>query len=246
MHEVRRWGGVLGLLLAGCAASGPALREEAALDSACHEAERDEADTCLALLCDEAVCGFLRCEDVAEAVAEREAAGAAPGSVVKTRGTTAVSVYLPGSSPMRYWGRPLALPEEQGAVFIIPWHNHHRRHLLPSQQKLIDEADAKLNRPHEKHHIFPQAFKKWFERRGIDIHQWTMLIETSLHKSIHRGESGGPWNEAWWQFIMENEGKDVPQEKIWKHAWELCVRFRLMAPLLPYYGGPRLPPPVEF
>jgi uncharacterized lipoprotein (TIGR02269 family) len=237
---------LLGLLLAGCAASGPSVREEVALDTSCQEAERDEADTCLALLCDEQVCGFLRCEDVAEAVAERAGSDAAPGGVVKTRGTNAVSVYLPGSSPMRYWGRPLALPEERGAVFIIPWHHHHRRHLLPSQQKLIDEANAKLNRPHEKHHIFPQAFKAWFTLQGIDIHQWTMLIETTLHKSIHRGEYGGPWNEAWRQFIEERRGRTVTKEESWKHAWELCVRFGLMAPLLPYHGKTRLPPPIEF
>jgi uncharacterized lipoprotein (TIGR02269 family) len=248
MHALKCWGVLLGLLLAGCAASGPSLREEGAPDATCQEAERDEGETCLALLCDEEVCGFLRCEDVAEAVAEREAASATPGSVVKTwANPSAVSLYPPGYNPhLRHWGRPLLLPEERGAVFIIPWRNHHHRHLLPSQKQLIAEANERLNRPHEKHHIFPQAFKKWFKSKGIDIHQWTMLIETTLHKSIHRGESGGPWNEAWWQFIQENAGQDVSQEKIWKHAWELYVRFRLMAPLLPYYGGPRLPPPVEF
>jgi uncharacterized lipoprotein (TIGR02269 family) len=147
---------------------------------------------------------------------------------------------------MRYWGRPLALPEEQGAVFIIPWHNHRHRHLLPSQQRLIDEANAKLNRPHEKHHIFPQEFLEWFKGKGIDIHQWTMFIETALHKSIHRGEKGGPWNAAWRQFIRNPKNKDATKEDIWKHAWELCVRFGLMAPLQPYYGKARLPPPIEF
>jgi uncharacterized lipoprotein (TIGR02269 family) len=240
MHEVRRWGVLLGVLLAGCAASGPPLREEV---------EDTEAGSCLTFLCDEEVCGFFRCEDVAEAVVASEGEEAAPGSVVRTRGVgpSAVYLYPPGYNPhLRHWGRPLSAPEEQGAVFIIPWGNHHHRHLLPSQKQLIAEADARLNRPHEKHHIFPQAFKEWFRRRGINIHQWTMLIETGLHKRIHSGENGGPWNAAWFQFIQAHAGKPVTQEEIWKHAWELCVRFGLMAPLLPYYSKTPLPPPIEF
>jgi uncharacterized lipoprotein (TIGR02269 family) len=156
-------------------------------------------------------------------------------------------LYPPGYNPhLRNWGSPLRLPGEQGAVFVIPWGNHHHRHLLPSQKQLIEEANTRLNRPHEKHHIFPQEFKVWFKLKGIDIHQWTMLIETDLHKRIHRGKEGGPWNAAWRRFIEEKGGKQVTQEEIWKHAWELCVRFGLMAPLRPYYGGKPLPPPIEF
>jgi uncharacterized lipoprotein (TIGR02269 family) len=252
MKTMRTWNLLLGVLLAGCAASGPALSEEMAGLDTCHEASaREEADTCLALLCDEEVCGFFRCEDVAGGVATREGADSAPGGVVKTwANPNAVSLYPPGYNPhLRNWGSPLRLPEEQGAVFVIPWGNHHHRHLLPSQKQLIEEANARLNRPHERHHIFPQEFKVWFKRQGIDIHQWTMLIETDLHKRIHRGESGGPWNAAWRQFIRERRGgkqQQVTQEEIWKHAWELCVRFGLMAPLRPYYGRTSLPPPIEF
>jgi uncharacterized lipoprotein (TIGR02269 family) len=245
---MRTWGLLLGVWLAGCAASGPALlEEETALDATRQEPRSEEADTCLALLCDEEVCGFYRCEDVAGVVAAAEEAE--PGSVVRTwANPSAVSVYPPGYNPhLRHWGSPLRMPEEQGAVFVIPWKNHHHRHLLPSQKQLIEEANARLNRPHEKHHIFPQEFKEWFERQGIDIHQWTMLIEADLHKSIHRGASGGPWNAAWRQFIREKRrDKQVTQEEIWKHAWELCVRFGLMAPLRPYHGRTSLPPPIEF
>ena len=146
---------------------------------------------------------------------------------------------------MRYWGRPLPPFEPDGAVFIIPWRNHHLRQLLPSQRALIEDADKRLNRPHEKHHIFPQEFEEWFVRRGIDIHQWTMLIETDKHRGIHRGPSGGPWNAAWRQFIRSKE-RTATKEEIWKHAWELCVRFGLMAPLEPYFAKRRLPPPIGF
>jgi len=75
MNMMRRWGLLLGVLLAGCASSGPS-------SATFQEAEREEADACLALLCDEALCGFFRCEDVAEAMAVSEGAEVAPGGVV--------------------------------------------------------------------------------------------------------------------------------------------------------------------
>lgn len=250
MHGWMTWGVLLVGLLSGCAASGPSLREEETLEASSSVSEGDASNECLVFLCDEEVCGFFHCEGVALEAATSGGEEVASGRVVKTRGVGPVGVYLPGygHSPARYWGRPLPLPGEDSAVFFIPWRNHHLRHLLPSQQRLIEEADEKLNRPHEKHHIFPQAFKEWFEIHGIEIHQWTMFIETDLHRRIHRGESGGPWNEAWGQFIEEKrrQRRRPSKEEIWNHAWELCVRFGLMAPLQPYYGRPKLPPPVEY
>ncbi|WP_375769879.1 TIGR02269 family lipoprotein [Archangium gephyra] len=244
MNTMRCWGLLLGVWLAGCAASGPSSR------ASFQEAESEAADTCVALLCDEEVCGFFRCEDVAaDAVSSREgadAAGVEPGRVVLARtGSTTVGINLPSPvTPMRYRGWPLRYPGEREPIFVIPWKNHHLRNLLPSQKQLIAEANARLNRPHEKHHIFPQEFKAWFKEQGVDIHQWTMLIEKQLHERIHRGARGGPWNEAWRQFIKANPG--ATKEEIWKHAWELCVRFGLFAPLQPYYGSVRLPPPIPY
>ncbi|MFY0526653.1 TIGR02269 family lipoprotein [Archangium gephyra] len=245
MKTMRCWGLLLGVLLSGCAASGPS-------SATFQEAEREEADVCLALLCDEELCDFFRCEDVtADVVSASEGsdgAGAEPGRVVLARTgstSTTVGIRLPSPvTPMRYRGWPLRYPGEREPIFVIPWKNHHLRNLLPSQKQLIAEANARLNRPHEKHHIFPQEFREWFKEKGIDIHQWTMLIEKQLHERIHRGARGGPWNDAWRQFKNLNGG--ATQEEIWKHAWELCVRFGLYSPLQPYYGSVRLPPPIPF
>ncbi|WP_395813051.1 TIGR02269 family lipoprotein [Archangium minus] len=248
MKTWRLWGLLLAVVLSGCTASSPLLREEGPLATTCVEAEREETGSCLSLLCDEEACGFFRCEDVSAAVAASEDADEAEdesGSVVRTR-TGTVGIRLPSPvTPMRYRGWPLRLPEDREPIFVIPWKNHHLRNLLPSQKQLLQEAELRMRRPHEKHHIFPQEFRAWFTRNGIDIHQWTMLIETAQHRRIHRGPSGGPWNAAWRQFRKER-GPNVTKEEMWKYAGELCVRFGLMAPLRPYYGRTQLPPPIEF
>ena len=98
-----------------------------------------------------------------------------------------------------------------------------------------------------KHHLFPQAqqFREWFDRRGINIHEWTMLLPEQVHLRIHRGANGGPWNEAWRQFINANEDRVVPREEVFRKAFELAFRFDIVGPLMPYSApvpprGPQL------
>ncbi len=236
MHrEMGRWSFLVVLLLAGCSASSPYMHEPAGEPS-------------LAFLCDEEMCGFYPYEGLVEATGEEEeAAGASPGTVVLARnGGTAVGIALPGapgSSPGRYRGWPLRLPEDRGPVFVIPWRNHLLRNLLPSQKQLLEEAERRMRRPHERHHIFPQELelKKWFTLKGINIHEHTLFIDKELHARLHRGPRGGPWNEAWRQFKQQNEG--ATEEELWRHAWELCVRFGLYGPIEPYYRHLRIPLP---
>ena len=105
-------------------------------------------------------------------------------------------------------GSPAQLGQRAGAagdtrpVFIIPW--RHKPPLLPSQQQMLDEAAKERAKPHEQHHIFPQAFKLWFTGNGIDIDEYVILLEVEKHRSIHRGAKGGPWNAAWGKFIKRN------------------------------------------
>jgi uncharacterized lipoprotein (TIGR02269 family) len=135
------------------------------------------------------------------------------------------------------------LPEDREPVFVIPWKNHHLRNLLPSQKQLLEEAARRMNRPHERHHIFPQEqeLKEWFTVKGINIHEHTLFIDKELHAKLHRGPRGGPWNEAWRQFKRQNEG--ATKEELWRHAGELCVRFGLYGPIEPYYRQLRVPLP---
>ncbi|MFP2902971.1 TIGR02269 family lipoprotein, partial [Corallococcus sp. 4LFB] len=84
----------------------------------------------------------------------------------------------------------------------------------------------------EKHHIFPQArdLAEWFNRKGIDIHQYTIPIPVHVHRRIHSGgSSGGLWNKAWREFKSANDL--APPQEIFKHAGELIYRFQLL-------GGP--------
>jgi uncharacterized lipoprotein (TIGR02269 family) len=171
------------------------------------------------------------------------------GSVVRTRGVGPGYVIVAplAHSSRRYWGRPMGLPEDRGPVFVIPWGSHLQRPLLPSQQKLLADMEERARRPHEKHHIFPQQelLRRWFEGKGINIHEYTILIDKELHHRIHKGPEGGPWNAAWREFRRSNER--ATKEEIWSFAWQLCVRFGIYGPIEPYSKRVKLlPPTIKF
>ncbi|WP_199789537.1 DUF2380 domain-containing protein [Sorangium cellulosum] len=56
------------------------------------------------------------------------------------------------------------------------------------------------------HHIFPQQFRKFFERRDIDIEQFTVRVGETAHlKGIHGrglGDMPGRWNARWSNLSM--------------------------------------------
>ncbi len=234
---MRKWMRSVGLwavlLLVGCAASGPAVSARAEVpEASSREAVCPEEDGCLTLVCGEDACAFYPCEDVVRYA----------DTVVPVRGTLGPVNTSPA---WRFWGAPQGLPKSLEPVFVIPWRHHDRKELLPSQKKLLAQWEERLRRPHEKHHIFPQEFKRWFDQKGISIHQYTVLVDKALHDRIHRGPSGGPWNAAWRKFTLANQL--ATQEEIWAYAWELCVKFGIYGPILPYYRKLEpLPPTIEF
>jgi uncharacterized lipoprotein (TIGR02269 family) len=158
------------LLLAACATPSPALRawEEAEHDGAtdCDDAE---ADQCVVLACDEGECGVFGCEDVdPEALAH----------VPLAHGAELAQFHRPpfrGPSTQRNWRRA-GLRED--ARPRMTFHFRYRQGFLPAFPRL----EGKLI----KHHLFPQAqeFRSWFKQRGINIHEWTMLIPEHVHLSI--------------------------------------------------------------
>jgi uncharacterized lipoprotein (TIGR02269 family) len=220
--------------LAACATTSSPWTELPDDDDAGEVVSFEEAcaeDSSLVALCAGERCGLYRCQEVME----REGAG----RVVLARGGALV---LPGPQVgvQRYWGSAQELPQDSRPVFIIPWQNH-KPELLPSQKKLLEEQAAERNQPHERHHIFPRAFRKWFTDRGIDIDEYVIPLLVQKHRSIHRGENGGPWNAAWRKFINTHRDKDVPKEEIYRYAGQLIYEFELFGPVVPYW---KQPPPL--
>jgi uncharacterized lipoprotein (TIGR02269 family) len=233
LEWMRNWSLLAVLLLAGCVASGPGAPARAeALEVPSSEAVCPKDGGCLTLVCGEEACAFYPCEEVVRYA----------GTVVQVRGTLGPVNTSPA---WRFWGAPQGVPKSLEPVFVIPWKQHERRELLPSQKQLLAGWEKRLRRPHEKHHIFPQEFKRWFDQKGISIHRYTVLVDKELHDRIHRGPSGGPWNAAWREFRLASQR--ATQEEIWAYAWELCVKFGIYGPILPYSRRfEPLPPAIGF
>lgn len=230
-----RWKWVLVCFaLAACATTSPSGIEIPDDDAAGEVVSFEEAcaeDSSLLALCAGERCGLYRCREVME----QEGAG----RVVLTRGG---ALMLPGPQVgvQRYWGSAQELPQDSRPVFIIPW--KHRPELLPSQKQMLEEQAAERNQPHERHHIFPQAFRSWFTVQGIDIDEYVIPLLVEKHRSIHRGEKGGPWNAAWRKFIETHRDKNVPKEEIYRYAGQLIYEFELFGLMVPYWKQPPLLP----
>jgi uncharacterized lipoprotein (TIGR02269 family) len=231
MNRLPRLGLLLWALLAACASANTPLQEDGEAEvSSWREACEDARS--LVFLCGEDACDFYRFR------------GVAPGRVVRTfSGAPVVRPVLPapGGTARRYWGSSQGLPGDAQPLFIIPWHNEKPQRFLPIFTKeQLQEIERAKGKPTERHHIFPQEFKEWFEIQGINIHAWTLVLLKEDHDRIHRGPSGGPWNAAWRQYI---KGKDrVEKEALWRYAGELIFHFELYGPVMPYYRRKPSPP----
>ncbi len=193
--------------------------------------EACEQKSSLIVVCAGEQCGLYRCWEVMESLSVGRAAlarfpvGALPN---------------PQAGAQRNWGSAQGLPQDTRPVLIIPWGS--KPPLLPSQQKMLEELANERRKPHERHHIFPQAFRRWFATQGIDIDEFVILLAVEKHRSIHRGANGGPWNEAWRKFIDDHrDEEDVSREEIYRYAGQLIYEFQLFGPVVPYW---KQPPPL--
>ena len=218
--------------LAACATApiggeGPGCEEAA--EAASYEEACEHSGT-LVPFCTGEQCALYRCGEVKEHLAL--------GQVVLARGAVAV-LPNPAAGAQRNWGSAQELPQDTRPVFIIPW--KHKPPLLPSQQQMLDEGAKERRKPHEKHHIFPQMYKRWFTAQGIDIDEYLIPLEVQKHRSIHRGANGGPWNAAWDKFINQRLEKPVSKEEIYRYAGQLIYEFELFGPVIPLW---KQPPPL--
>jgi uncharacterized lipoprotein (TIGR02269 family) len=243
MHEMlrlplmsrRSWRGMWLLvlcLLAACATVPAPESESVDNEELGHAASFEQAcqdDSSLLALCHGQQCGLYRCREVMQHLLLGQAAPA----WAEVESPTAV-----GGTAQRNWGSAQEPQWQSHPVLIIPW--DHQPPLLPSQLKELEEAAQERNKPHEQHHIFPRAFILWFERKGINIDEYTILLEVEKHRSIHRGAEGGPWNARWREWIRGHDG--APKAEIFQYAGLLIYEFELFGPVLPYRK--RLPHPL--
>ncbi|GHG79289.1 TIGR02269 family lipoprotein [Comamonas sp. JC664] len=208
---------------AACASRQPLMQAwEGAGDAHC---EAPSEDHCVVLGCEEGMCGLFPCADVSsDDVPLHSEEAPAPGATLAMRPGFPMGPARPG----RWWRRSPWLRQGAEPVMTFRWY--------PERPPLRPPLALPAPRM-QKHHIFPQAIdlSSWFRVRNINIHDYTMLIPTHLHRRIHGGgPSEGLWNEAWRQFIL-GPGRRASREEIFRHAGALIYRFELTGPVGPYY-----------
>ncbi|NRD67250.1 TIGR02269 family lipoprotein [Corallococcus exiguus] len=204
--------------------SPEALWAEAETGSECADGDEDQ---CLAPWCVDGTCALFRCEDLE------------PGRVVRTRSAVAPPVFVaPGSGPQRTWGSAQGLPGDAMPVMVFHW---YPREQLPSEVKRQKAMEEWAKRPKERHHIFPQAFKNHFDAKLIDIHQYVIAIDADLHRRIHRGAGGGPWNQDW-QIFIDDQGQRGSREQHFDYASLMIQKYGLFGLTMTYWQQVDLAP----
>ncbi len=202
------------VLLAACASTDvtrwePPEPEVVSWEEGCQDT------TTLELLCSEDTCAFFRCQDLVDTIQE------SAGQVEPAR--------WPGSRPPGgFRSRWRKIRRGADPVFVIRWNDHPAPNLSTRRAHSLDLL--------VRHHIFSQApdLAIWFQRQGINIHQYTLLISRGVHLRIHSGgQRGGMWNAEWRRF-RDTRDNATPEE-IWQHAIKLIIKYDLTgARIVPY------------
>ena len=223
-----------GLLVTACASTKLPLRHWEAAEAVVEECDNPSADRCTLFLCGAGACGLYFCEDVD------------PGRLVRAQAVApvrppAARPFPTPARPQRFWGAVQGLPENAEPIFIIPWNETSEEYA----ERLREEMADSPKRTWVKHHVFPRAFKDWFSQRGVNIHEWVLVLDKQVHQTIHRGEAGGPWNAEWSLYIQRNP--TAPRQAIHLFAVQMIFRFNLSGPVVPYHSRKPIPlfPAVE-
>ncbi|WP_083892052.1 TIGR02269 family lipoprotein [Corallococcus coralloides] len=210
--------------LAGCATARAPVPEW----SAAEDAPQPDDACVLSLQCDGDICGLYECHD------------APPGRVVRTFSGAPVFV-APGGTAQRNWGSAQRLPGDSLPVLVFRW---YPRETLPSEVKRRQAMAEWASRPKERHHIFPQAMKAYFQSKGINVHDYVIAIDAEVHKRIHREADRGPWNTEWMSFRQRTLGR-ATKPMHFEQASLMIQKFDLFGLTMTYWQGVDLAPIPE-
>ncbi len=222
-----------GLLVTACASTNFNQQRWETAEAETDGCDDPGADRCTLFICGVGACALYSCEDVEPSRIVRAQAMAPVRPPVPPPGTA--RPFPNPSNPQRYWGSMQGLPENAEPIFIIPWNETSEEYTARLRRELEDPP----KRTWVKHHVFPQAFKTWFTFRGVNIHEWTLVMDKQLHQSIHRGEAGGPWNAEWAHYIRYNQLAN--RQAIHLFATQMIFRFNLSGPVVPYHSKKSIP-----
>ena len=121
-----------------------------------------------------------------------------------------------------------------------------RRAPLKDMSELRSSQSGR-NRSVDQHHIFPvfrgadNRYAQFFKDVGIDVHAWTVPLESHRHRSEIHGR--GRWNQIWQGWIdehyaptdLEEYGSlEVTQRDVYHFASRLMDDFGIYEDALPY------------
>jgi RHS repeat-associated protein len=87
----------------------------------------------------------------------------------------------------------------------------------------------------ERHHIFPQTFEWYFNKKGIDIDKYTVELGQAWHKAVHRAGFNIEW-EMLIQFDEAMGGVLTPSD-VFEIGVEMAERYGVIGAVVPYNGG---------
>ncbi len=139
--------------------------------------------------------------------------------------------------------RPRERPSEETVESLIGEGPEHR-----SMREVKTTRAGLAAQP--RHHVFPQEFRAWFEKRGFkDIDDFTLELDEATHKALHGGGDWrlgrtweGEWNRKLMSMLRDEEkllGRELNKGEILAIGKKLIAEYKLSGPFVPYARPPR-------
>jgi hypothetical protein len=115
--------------------------------------------------------------------------------------------------------------------------------------RVTGKTGAGMARP-PRHHVMPEEFREWFERRGftgeMDINEFCVELEQAHHEAIHGGGNwklGRTWPGEWNRMLMEalyeaetEAGQTLTRNGILRIVAKSMRRYRIPMKFIPWRG----------